>query len=135
MASRRCSPYEAHYHSFVGEVAAGRWGFSIVNTYIWGSHFYWICDCNAVQTIATYQGPSHQLRRWSQELLMYNWTTVHGPAAMMADVDSLNRGRYLDSLKAANTHTLLLSYETYLSASLTSAFATSPAAFDPTLFP
>jgi len=107
-ASKRCTEPESDYHSFVGEICTGRWAFCVVNYYIWGSHFYWICDCNAVQKIATYNGPSHQLRRWSQELLAYNWTTVHRPAAMMADVDALTRGRYLDSLTTAKVNTLLI---------------------------
>ena len=49
--SRRCSPTEADYHSFVGEVAAGRWAFSCVTPYIWGTHFWWVCDCNAIKEI------------------------------------------------------------------------------------
>ena len=134
-ASRRCSPTEAHYHSFVGETAAGRWAFSVTNSYIWGTHFYWICDCNAVSKIAEYHGPSHQLRRWSQEMLAYTWTTIHRNAHMMIDVDALNRGRYLDSLRDAKVNSYIVEYEHHLAASLNHAFATSPAIFNPTLFP
>ena len=135
MGSRRTTNTESHYHSFVGKIHTGCWAFSAVNTYIWGTHFFWICDCDAVGKIATYCGPSHQLRRWSQELLAYHWTTVHRPAAMMIDVDALNRGRYLDSLSTAGVNTLLVSYKKHLATALSAAHATSPAIFDPALFP
>ena len=134
-ASRRCSASEADYHSFVGEIAAGRWAFSAMNPYLWGTHFYWICDCNAVHKIATYHGPSHQLRRWAQELLAYTWTTIHRPSAMMIDVDALNRGRYIDSLSTANVNSYIVAYEAFLATALDAAFAASPAAFNPALFP
>ena len=134
-ASRRCSDSEADYHSFVGEIAAGRWAFSCVNQYLWGAHFYWICDCNGVSKIATYSGPSHQLRRWAQELLAYTWTTVHRNAAMMIDVDALNRGRYIDSLRSAKVNSCIIQCESFLASSLTQAHLASPAAFDPSLFP
>ena len=53
--------------------------------------FYWMCDCTAVKEILEYDGGSHQLRRWCQELMGYHFTVVHRCARMMWDVDALTR--------------------------------------------
>ena len=47
--SRRCLDNEQHYHSFTGEVSSGRWAFNANRRFLWGAHFYWICDCNSVK--------------------------------------------------------------------------------------
>ena len=59
--------------------------------YLWGNHFYWMCDCIAVKEILEYNGSIHMVMRWSQELLGYHFTIIHRLAAMMADVDGLTR--------------------------------------------
>jgi hypothetical protein len=89
--SRRCNDREHHYHSFVGEAGAGRWAISQCRKYLWGAHFYWLCDCSAMKEILEYDGEIHQIRRWAQELLGYHFTIVHRPSRMMRDVDSLTR--------------------------------------------
>ena len=89
--SRACTEIEKHYHSFVGEVAAGRWGISQNRKSLWGAHFYWLCDCSAVKEILEYEGTIHTVMRWAQELLGYHFTVIHRPATMMADVDALTR--------------------------------------------
>ena len=89
--SRACTPMEAKLHSFVGETACGRWAISQNKKFLWGTHFYWICDCMAVQEILEYSGNIHVICRWAQELLGYNFTVLHRPARMMADVDALSR--------------------------------------------
>ena len=35
--------HEKHYHSFVGEIACGRWAISRLRKYLWGTLFYWLC--------------------------------------------------------------------------------------------
>ena len=67
--SRSNRDYEEHYHSFVGETACGRWVIAHLKRYLWGVLFYWMCDCSAVKEILEYNGSSHQLRRWCQELM------------------------------------------------------------------
>ena len=94
--SRRCSDRESHFHSFTGEIAAFRWAIAILRVYLWGIHFYWICDCSAVKEVVEYTGDIHQVRRWSQELLGYCFTCIHRPSRMMRDVDALTRGRHID---------------------------------------
>ena len=47
--SRSNLSYDSNYHSFVGEVARGRWIIVACRKYLWGSQFYWLCDCNAVK--------------------------------------------------------------------------------------
>lgn len=89
--SRRCSDREHHFHSFVGEAVAGRWAIGQCRRYLWGGHFYWLCDCNSLKELLDYTGDIHQICRIAQELLGYFFTFVHRPARMMRDVDGLNR--------------------------------------------
>ena len=63
---------------------------SIVVGDTYGKFFYWICDCIAVKEILEYTGSIHQLRRWSQELLGYEFAIIHRAARMMKDVDGLS---------------------------------------------
>ena len=71
-------------------------------TYLWGMHFFWLCDCDAVKEILEYDGPIHMCRRWAQELLGYTFTCVHRTSKMMLDVDGICRGRYHDPLIASH---------------------------------
>ena len=89
--SKACTNTEMHFHSFVGEVACGRWAIAQNKHYLWGTNFYWLCDCNSVKEILNYSGSIHMLSRWSMELLGYSFSIVHRPAKMMADVDCLAR--------------------------------------------
>ena len=89
--SRACTTAERKFHSFVGEAACGRWAIAQNKRYLWGAHFYWLCDCSATKEILEYSGEVAMIQRWSQELLGYSFTVVHRPARMMADVDALSR--------------------------------------------
>ena len=89
--SRSNRDYEEHYHSFVGETVCGRWAIAHLKRYLWGVLFYWMCDCSAVKEILEYNGSSHQLRRWCQELMGYNFAIIHRKVRMMRDVDALSR--------------------------------------------
>ena len=89
--SRSCTDMEKHFHSFVGEIGCGRWAFAQNKRYLWGAHFYWICDCSAVKEVLEYKGTIHMVCRWSQEMLGYNFTVVHRESRMMEDVDALSR--------------------------------------------
>jgi len=89
--SRACLDKEKWFHSFVGEGACGRWGITQNGKVLWGTHFYWLCDCAAVKEILEYDGPITMIKRWAQELLGYHFTVVHRLQRMMWDVDSLNR--------------------------------------------
>ena len=89
--ARRCRDVERKYHSFTGEAVSGRWGMGQNRRYLWGAHFYWLCDCNFVKAVLMYEGPLHTLSRISQELFGYHFTVLHRPCRMMRDVDALNR--------------------------------------------
>jgi len=89
--SRCCLPQERKYHSFVGEAACGRWAISQNRRYLWGAHFWWICDCLAIKEILDYDGPIAMIYRWAQELLGYHFSILHRLARMMIDVDGLSR--------------------------------------------
>ena len=89
--SRACTSTESHFHSFVGEVSSGRWGFAKNRRYLWGNKFWWLCDCKAVREVLDYRGTIHMISRWAQELLGYNFEIVHRSDSMMRDVDSITR--------------------------------------------
>jgi hypothetical protein len=59
--SRRCTPQEQNYHSFVGEAAVGHWAINQNRKYLWGVSFYWLCNCSGVKEILEYDGPIHQV--------------------------------------------------------------------------
>ena len=58
--------------------------------------------------ILEYIGPTHTLRRWSQELMAYDFKPVHRSAHMMKDVDAMNRGPYNRILHSYNAMTLTM---------------------------
>ena len=66
-------------------------GRSLVVGDTYGGKFYWICDYIAVKEVLEYTGSIHQLRRWSQELLGYEFAIIHPAASMMKDVDGFSR--------------------------------------------
>ena len=89
--SRSCTVNEKCLHSFTGEAACGRWAIVQNKRFLWGCHFWWICDCSAVKEILEYDGPIPISCRWAQELLGYQFTVVHRSNRMMVDVDSPTR--------------------------------------------
>ena len=66
--SRACTDMEKLFHSFVGEGACGRWAISQNRKFLWGNHFYWMCDCKAMREILEYDGTIAMISRWAQEL-------------------------------------------------------------------
>jgi hypothetical protein len=123
--SRKCTEQEEHFHSFVGEAACGRWAISKNKKYLWGTLFYWLCDCSAMKEILDYNGQIHVIRRWAQELLGYHFAVIHRPARMMADVDALSR-RYVG---------LVRQYMIYAATLSTADRLRRPCAYNPSLFP
>ena len=89
--SRSCNPNEKNFHSFTGEAACGRWAIGQNRRFLWGAHFWWLCDCSAMTEILDYEGPIPMIGRWAQELLGYHFTVVHRSNRMMVDVDALSR--------------------------------------------
>ena len=59
--------------------------------YLWGIHFWWLCDMKTTYKILHYNGPIHILCCWCQELLSYNFSCIHRSRLMMVDVDYLSR--------------------------------------------
>ena len=109
--SRSCTRTESHFHSFVGEICCGRWSIAQNKKFLWGHHFYWLCDCNTVQEVLDYDGSIHMIKRWSQELLGYQFSVVHRPAKMMTDVDALGRQFSPDIAEHLRISTLLHSID------------------------
>jgi hypothetical protein len=123
--SRKCDPNEEQYHSYVDESAAGRWAIGKLKRFLYGCHFFWLWDCDAIKDLLNYNGPIQQLKCWAQELLGYHFTVLHCANKVMKDVDALNR-RYGDKLiaqymvKSAALHTSSLKAhpESYIVCSL-----------------
>ena len=65
--SRSCTNNEKYLHSFTGEAACGRWAIGQNRRFLWGCHFWWICDCSAIKEILEYDGPIPMICRWAQE--------------------------------------------------------------------
>ena len=124
--SRRCTTRERHFHSFVGEAITGRWAIGQNRTYLWGAHFFWMCDCNSLKELLDYSGEIHQICRISQELLGYHFTNLHRPARMMRDVDALNR--FYDD-------PLIREYDATTTALCSKDRQDRPAVYDPNTFP
>ena len=90
--SRICKGKERDYHSFVGEVATGRWAMKKFRQWLIGKEFTWITDCSGL--IKFFEGEydiTHTLKRWQLELLAFNFTIVHRPARMLTECDLLSR--------------------------------------------
>ena len=91
--SRICTGQERLYHSFVRETAYGLWVISKNRKYLWGKHFYWLCNCKAIREVLEYDGSIVTVSKWDQKLINYHFSVIHRSARMMVDVDALS-GRY-----------------------------------------
>lgn len=105
---RLCTEAESHHHNCIEEIGAGRWGSSKNKVYLFGELFYWMCDMKSIGIILEYLGPIHALRRWSQELMAYDFLPVYRPDFTMRDVDALNRGPYHKVVNSYNAMTYTL---------------------------
>ena len=52
--SRSCTINEKYFHSFTGEAACGRWSIDQNRRFLWGCHFWWICDYSIVKEVLEY---------------------------------------------------------------------------------
>ena len=94
MLSRSCTKSERSYHSHMGELATGLWAMEKFKRYLLMTTFTWITDCSAIREIVEDVGDryrSHQIQRWKIRLLQYDFVTVHRPARMLTEVDTLSR--------------------------------------------
>jgi hypothetical protein len=102
--SRLCTRVEQAYHSYVGEAATGIWGIEKFRHLLFGREFTWITDCSGLRQF--FDGidlPTHIIQRWRLQLLRYNFTIVHRPDRMMAEVDLLSRyNATADALRKAH---------------------------------
>ena len=80
-----------HYHSFVGEIACGRWSIAHNRHCLWGKYFYWVFECTTIKAVLVYTGSIHQLRRWYPKLFTYDLSITHRPTKLMKDVDACSR--------------------------------------------
>jgi hypothetical protein len=75
--SWKCTKQERHFYSFVDKAACGRWAILKNRKFLWGTFFYWICNCSAIKEILDYLGLIHIVCRWAQELLGYHFAVIH----------------------------------------------------------
>ena len=57
---------ERKFHSFLGEAESGRWAIGRNRKYLWGCHFYCMCDCKAIEEIIEYTRNIAMIQRWAQ---------------------------------------------------------------------
>ena len=89
---RITSASERSYHSYVGEVAAGRWAIGKFYKFLYGSEFTWLTDCSSVQHFMTAESRvDHRLQCWKAELSQFAFTVEHRPALMLTECDTLSR--------------------------------------------
>lgn len=59
--------------------------------YLWGTYFYWMCDCIVMKEILEYDGVIYMICRWAQDLLGYHYSIIHRCERMMKDADAISR--------------------------------------------
>jgi hypothetical protein len=89
---RTCTLPEHSFHSYVGEVSAGRWAIGKFRKWLYGAEFTWLTDCSGVQRFMESDCRSnHMLQRWKAELSQFAFTVEHRPALMLTECDTLSR--------------------------------------------
>ena len=88
---RSCNETEHSFHSFTGNSACGRWSIIQYRKFLWGCHFYWLCNCSAIKEILEYNGNIPLICHWAQELLSSQFSVIHRSHRMMANMDALTR--------------------------------------------
>ena len=94
--SRSNMTFERNYCSFVDEVACGRWHIAVYRKYFYGTNFYWLCHCSVIKEVLEFNGSTHQLERWPQEILAYDFVIINRVSKMMKNVDAISC--YIDPL-------------------------------------
>ena len=89
--SRGCNTNKVNFHSFTGEGACVRWTIIENRKYLWGYHFYWMCDCFSIKETLEYDESISMICRWAQELLCYQFSLIHHHNQMIVDVDAFTR--------------------------------------------
>ena len=79
------------YCSFVVEAASSCWGIAQNRIYLWGTHFYWICDCITLKEILECNGNISMVCCWDQKLLGYYFSILHRSEHVMRDIDAISR--------------------------------------------
>ena len=80
---------ESKLHSFVGEATASRWAIFQNHKYLWGAHFFRLCDCATIKEMFEYERNSILIMRWAQKLLGYDFTVVLQSNRMMVYFNAL----------------------------------------------
>ena len=83
--------FEINYHSFAVEIVCDRLAINQLHRYLWGNNCFRCAIVLWLKNFLVYFGPVHQLRRWIQELMGYEYAFVHRPAKMMENIDRLSR--------------------------------------------
>ena len=52
--------------------------------------FYWLCECNTIKEILEYNVITHQLKRWTQELLAYEFVIIRQVDTMIKNIDNVS---------------------------------------------
>ena len=84
-----CTYFESKYHQFVGEKSCGRWEIGQNRHFLWGQHFWWLCDCASIKEILEHKFSIPMTCRWDQELRGNHFSIVHQSNKMTTDGNAL----------------------------------------------
>ncbi|MBW0508572.1 hypothetical protein O181_048287 [Austropuccinia psidii MF-1] len=91
--SRKIKPTEARYGASQMECLCFVWGLEKLHSYLYGSVFEVITDCNAVKSLLELKTPNSHMLRWQVAIQEYrgNMTIVHKAGNIKKNADGLSR--------------------------------------------
>jgi hypothetical protein len=60
--------------------------------FVYGGHFFWLCNCSGVKDLLNCDAPVQQLKLWEQELMgyVYKLMVLHRSNKFMKDSVAMN---------------------------------------------
>ena len=90
-ASRSCSPAEANYSSYKGELCAVVWAVKTWRRYLVGRELHIVTDHQPLHWLMTSKELTGQHARWALQLQDYHFTITHRPGLQNPNADALSR--------------------------------------------
>ena len=91
---RTTTPPEWSFHSYVGEVATGRWAIGKFFKYLYGTEFTWLTDCLGIQFFMDSDTrANHMLQCWKAELSQFAFMVEHRWTRTPVPITCSNAGR------------------------------------------
>ena len=90
-ASRSCTPAEANYSSYKGELCAVVWAVKTWRRYLVGRELQIVTDHQPLHWLMTSKDLTGQHARWALQLQDYHFTITHRPGLQNPNADALSR--------------------------------------------